>query len=178
MSERERSTTSSKPLEKLLRIAAICFFISGLIIVVFFFGEKIGERLSHSLIHPEEYQADSAEVTNRYCENNLLSALNVFNTSPRQLPSREYLKFCTSQFASSISGLNDTYILPTASNPYIVLNTENIMIRPSHISTIEFSQIITDSLWVLTIKTNSDVYRLAFTDLERFEQAKHDISQL
>lgn len=162
----------------LTKILLISISSTLALVAIYFSSEFIVAYLLRPLTHPEDYADASAEVTNRYCQNNLLSELNAFNASPRRLPSDEYLKFCTSQFISSISGLNDTYTLPTTSNPHIVLNRENTMFRPARIASIQYKEVITASLWVLTIKDNSDIYRLAFTDLKRFHQAKADISEL
>jgi hypothetical protein len=115
----------------------------------------------------------------QYCATYLDAALKIFDGSEfsqSRVPSEYFLQFCTPQFVSAIAGLNDSYTVPSSAKGFFVLEHQQTMVRPDQIIKITFEEAIPDSLWLLNLQIDPNIYTLRFTDRKLFEQAKLDFS--
>lgn len=91
------------------------------------------------------------------------------------VPDEKYRHFCPEETKKGLSLVNYKYVLPTADNKFIVIESLNEMFDPKNIISLSYKK--GRYFWTLTIRTNDNQFELYWNSKDLWEKAILDFSK-
>lgn len=117
---------------------------------------------------------------NEWCSRNIQQISMIIDFNSTIPVSRKASYFCSEWIKSAAEKENDSYQLPTEDSPRLTISAQNkiFQINPQDLVSAEYSELIENYLWGITLKTANDTYKLFMGDKARWQKAQTELKAL